>query len=394
MKVLYLDCFSGVSGDMFLSSLVSLGAPEMVVAQAIGRLLPDLRWEFLLREHQGVKARGFRVSSVQSLPRPLREIFLLIERADLSPWVKLKAREIFELLGQVEARVHGCSPEEVHLHELGAEDTIADVVGTLVALEALGRPEVISSPLPLARGFVSTAHGRLPLPAPATLEILKGVPTTGEEIPFEFVTPTGAALVKILARGFGPPPTGIPLAIGYGAGTKPLPDRPNILRTVLYQLTESEIPHQRVAVLETNIDDLNPQVYGFVAERLFAAGALDVVLIPLQMKKGRPGVLLKVIAPPDKLYPLTEIIFSETTTTGLRYYWTDRLTLPRKIIFLKTPWGKVRAKKILGPRETVRLIPEYEDCLKLAREKGVPLEEILSWARGRDPNEKTGIDEQ
>ncbi|WP_456431512.1 nickel pincer cofactor biosynthesis protein LarC [Thermosulfuriphilus sp.] len=380
---LYLDCFSGISGDMFVGALLDLGAPQDRIFGHLKAALPELGLSSPKIKKGAIIARGFEVSVKEtSSCRPLSKVLDLLEKIPLSSWVKDRAREIFKIIGQAEAKIHGCRLDEVCLHELGAEDSIADVLAVLLALESLGRPEIISSPLPLGRGFILTSHGRLPLPAPATLEILKGTPTLGEEVSFEFVTPTGAALVKALASDFGPPPTGIPLAVGYGAGNKELSDRPNILRAVLYRL-EAEASSQKVAVLEANIDDVSPQVYGFLMEKLFSLGALDVCLIPAQMKKNRPGLILKVIAPPGALYDLAQVILSETTTIGLRYSFLQRLTLPRRQLQIKTPWGIIRAKEILLPQGGRRLRPEYEDCRRIAEEQGVPLLEIISWVEGR-----------
>jgi uncharacterized protein (TIGR00299 family) protein len=308
--------------------------------------------------------------------RYLAEIEALVEKSDLPQGIIAQAKAIFRRLAEVEAAIHGTPVEQVHLHELGGIDTIVDVVGVLSALDALGITEIYSSPLPLGRGFVRSAHGQLPLPAPATVALLKGIPVVGSEIDRELVTPTGAALLSSLAKGFGPLPAMTLLGAGYGAGSHDLPI-PNVVRVMIGEKALPGHPEgDVVALLETNIDDLNPEIYDYVMSRLFAAGALDVFLTPIQMKKNRPATLLRVICRPQDSTRLTGILFAETSTLGVREQLVTRSCLPRSSQQVNTPYGPVRIKVAHLPTGETRAAPEYEDCRRLAEAHGVPLQEV------------------
>jgi uncharacterized protein (TIGR00299 family) protein len=383
MKTAYFDLISGASGDMILGALVDSGLP----IEKLKRGLEALKLDGFSLRAQAVNKNGFHATKVHvvvkdDVPhRHLPEINAIIHQSDLPSKIKEQAVTIFNRLGSVEAGIHGTSMTEVHLHELGGTDTIVDVVGTLLGLEEIGIQEVISSPVPLGRGFIQGAHGIIPLPAPATLELLKGIPILGVDLQVETVTPTGAVLLTTLAHKFGPIPRMHLESVGYGAGGRDLPI-PNIVRVLIGQdaVTNPESLDSLV-VLETNIDDLNPETYAYVMERLFLAGALDVYLTPIQMKKNRPATLLQALALPEDTDKLRRIIFEETSTLGIRQQRVERYALHRYIRRVETPFGLIRVKVAdLGPGKTKR-VPEFEDCRSAAQEYGVPLWEVYQAAQ-------------
>ena len=288
--------------------------------------------------------------------------------------------DIFKVIAEAEGKVHAVRPDSVHFHEVGAMDSIIDIVGAAVATDSLGVYRFISSPIPLGAGWTKTMHGTLPIPAPATLEILKGAPVAKSTVPFELTTPTGAAIVKTLAGEFGPIPDMTIGAVGYGAGKKDFKEAANILR-VIKGFTEDSVAARRVFVLETNLDDMNPQIAGFLMDRLFEAGALDTYFTPVQMKKSRPGVLLTVLAPEAKKDAILKIIFSESTAIGVRSRTAERYCLERKTSKVKTPYGVVRLKVSFHEGDVVNIQPEYEDCKRLAVKSGTPLKKIINAAR-------------
>ncbi|NTV14300.1 MAG: nickel pincer cofactor biosynthesis protein LarC [Desulfobulbaceae bacterium] len=379
-RTLYLDCFAGISGDMFLALLLDLGFPEAALRAGLAELGLS-GWELALSRGPAagiIAASGLTVTiSKPQPPRPWREIRQLLAHSALPATVRDRALAVFANLAAAEARVHGCPEEEVHFHELGAVDTLIDIVGATLGLEFLGIEHLHCSPLPLGRGMITCAHGQLPLPAPATCELLRDLPVYGVELAQELVTPTGAALVKTLAAGFGPFPAMTIARVGYGRGSQQLADgRPNLVRGVLGQLrVVSEA--QEVVVISCNLDDWSPEGYPWLCERLFAAGALDVLLLPAQMKKGRPGFLLQVLCPPGLEWPAQRLILSETSAIGLRRHREERWTLPRRLGTVATELGLVKVKRVEGP-SGVRLTPEYEDCRRLARASGRPLPEIYA----------------
>jgi hypothetical protein len=372
--------------------------------------------------------------------RHLADIEAIVMDSDIAPEIKERAVAIFRRMGEAEANIHGTTMEHVHLHELGGVDTIVDVVGVLVGLNELGVEHVVVSPIPLGRGFIRGAHGQIPLPAPATVALLKGAPVVGSPLEMETVTPTGAALLTSLASSFGPIPAMTLEALGYGAGSRDLPI-PNVIRLLIGETTpaqknkapqhhhphphdhghehshehshhhEHDQPHHHhehqhspdlpisnlqspipspscldtaaLSVLETNIDDLNPEIYEYVMGKLFEAGALDVYLAPIQMKKNRPATLLRVLCRPDDVQAMTVILFKETTTLGVREQSVARHTLPRVIEHVETPYGPVHVKVAELPDGTTKRAPEYEDCRRLAEEHGVPLREVYRAASGK-----------
>lgn len=380
MKVAYFDCFAGASGDMILGALIDAGLSPDDLRERLSALgLPG--WQLNVRRvvKGSVAATAVEIETeVEPMQRTLGDIEALIANSALPERDRTLALRIFRRLAEAEARVHGVSPEEVHFHEVGAVDAMVDVVGAVSGLSLLGVERVLASPLPLGRGFVHAAHGLLPLPGPAVMEILRGVPVVGRETEGETVTPTGAAILTTLAASYGALPPFTIRHIGYGAGQREA-DYPNVLRVLIGE-TEIEANVEWLVLLETNIDDLNPQVYDYVMNRLFGAGALDVWLTPVQMKKNRPGVLVSILCQPVDEAALVEILFRETTTLGLRRQMTERRRLPREIREVQTRFGPARVKVAFANGQVLRAVPEYEDCKRLADANGVPLREVLAEA--------------
>jgi uncharacterized protein (TIGR00299 family) protein len=443
MRILYLDCFAGISGDMMIGALLDLGLDLADLQIALGRLpLDGYRLEASKVSRGGIQATQFKVildgpageqladaefrevlpdqpeleehghhhhhhhhagesATSTSMHRSLREILALIGASDLSDQVKTRATRIFTRLGEAEAQVHGMPPEQVHFHEVGSTDAIIDIVGTAIGLELLGVERIYASALHVGSGFVRAAHGLLPVPAPATANLLTGVPVYTTSAKGELVTPTGAAIVTALANEFGPMPLMIPQAVGYGAGSR---ERafPNVLRAHLGEESmaadppagRTPFPEQHDApanpagyhdgpamIIEANIDDMNPQLYEHLMERLLEADALDVVLLPVQMKKNRPGTMVKVLAHPDSVDQLLAIIFTESTSIGVRTYEVTKHMLQRSVETVQTRFGPVRVKVARLKTRPANIAPEYEDCRRLARQHRVPLKEVCEAAR-------------
>jgi uncharacterized protein (TIGR00299 family) protein len=376
--IAYADCFSGISGDMFLGALLDCGLSEEVLTAELAQLaIHDYRLQIHREVVAGISATRFTVEVLgEQPPRSWREIRKLITQSGLNTAVRDKALTVFSLLAEAEARVHGCRPEEVHFHEVGAADSIIDIVGAAIGMTHLGIEYLVSSPLPMPRGWISCAHGNLPLPAPAVCEILQGFEVYGVDTDRELVTPTGAALMKGLSRSCGQFPTMVMDRTGYGSGGHQENDRPNLFRLVLGKTTTASEARE-VEVIETNLDDWSPEGFPYLLECLFKAGALDVNLVPMQMKKGRPGFLLRVITAPAHALRIKEVIFSETTTIGLRFRTEQRMTLPRKTGSVPTPWGPVAVKKVETPRGPV-LYPEYEACRQTAEKNRLPLQDVYA----------------
>uniref|UniRef100_UPI0040561C02 nickel pincer cofactor biosynthesis protein LarC n=1 Tax=Candidatus Electronema sp. TaxID=2698783 RepID=UPI0040561C02 len=386
MRTCYFDCFSGISGNMLLGALLAAGLSEAELRSELAKLrLPDWRLEVKSLIKNGLQAVMVRVrSGEEARPRHLADIAALLEQSALEEDVVRRALAVFRRLAEAEARVHGQMTDKVHFHEVGAVDALIDIVGAVIGLRSLGIDEAVCSPLPMPRGWVRCQHGELPLPAPAVCELLKDVPVHGENLAQELVTPTGAALAVELAGSFGPLP---PMRIertGYGAGTRERRDRrPNLLRLLIGQRQDAE-EAQLVEVIETQLDDWNPEFWPHVSARLLAAGALDIILSPVQMKKGRPGFLLRLIADPAHAARLKDILLTETSAIGLRFHSERRLTLPRTAVELATPWGAVRGKKVELPGGGCRIKPEYEDCARLARKHDVPVQQVHAAAEKKD----------
>jgi pyridinium-3,5-bisthiocarboxylic acid mononucleotide nickel chelatase len=376
-RILFLDCASGIAGDMTMAALLDLGLPETVVSEAL-RAIPGFSARVVARAGCVGAIGAFQVSveyeGGQS-HRPYGEIRELLRSSTLdAPTLELSQR-VFCTLAEAEAEVHRVAPEEVEFHEVGSADAIADVVGVAALVSYLGA-EVVSSPLPLGRGWVETAHGALPLPAPATLLCLSGVPTYPSGLDAELVTPTGAALVRNLAKTFCEWPLMAPLAVGIGAGHRILPDRPNVLRAVLGAPVGSRVGQTELCLLEANLDDMTAEVLAHVQARLLTAGALDVWVSPVVMKKSRSGVVLSALVQVSKISSATELILTETTTLGVRQSSVTRAELPRRIEELTTRFGVVRYK--VSGEPPLRVKPEIEDAIRIADREGLPLTKVLS----------------
>ena len=377
MKLAYLDCFSGISGDMALGALVDLGVPVDWLADQIRRIPLDgfsLRAERVFRQHIAATKVHVDVEGAGG-SRTWGDIRRLLEAADLSEAVRTRALAVFGRLAEVEARIHGEPVEAVHFHELGGTDAIVDIVGTAAGLERLAVDRVVCAPLPLGRGIVSCRHGRIPVPAPATVGLLEGVPVYGVGVDAETVTPTGAALAVVLADAFGPLPAMRISRTGCGAGSAEITDRPNLLRVLLGRadVDAGGADVDSVTVLEAAVDDMNPEMFGFLMDRLFDEGALDVCWMPAQMKKNRPGTRLEVICRPEAAESMLDVLLAESTSTGVRYQTLARRILPRSTVTVETEFGPVRAKQVRMADGTCRLAPEYEDCRAIAVSKGVPI---------------------
>lgn len=420
MRLLYFDCFSGAAGDMVLGALIDAGVPFEDVRRALGSLAVDPKAVSVERVLRcGVSATKFNVRgeahpddhdhahdhehghdhghhphapSHPRTPAPthhetvhhhahrsLKEIERLIDGSALSAAGKGRAKELFARLAEAEAAIHNMPVEQVHLHEVGALDSIVDIVGSVFALEALGVSRIVASPLNVGSGMIRSAHGRYPVPAPATARLLTGAPIYSGPQQAELVTPTGALLVTGYASTYGAVPAMRLETIGYGAGTRDFKDTPNVLRVLIGE-TASDAPSHAVVVMEAEIDDMNPQIFGLVMDRLLAAGALDVFYTPIQMKKNRPGTLLTVVAAPDARERLAAILFRETTTIGVRYREMVRECLDRETVTVRTPMGDVRIKVARRDGELFNASPEFDDLARLAAESGRPVKEVQAAA--------------
>jgi uncharacterized protein (TIGR00299 family) protein len=422
MRAVYFDCFAGVSGDMIIGAQLDLGVDLDLLKRQLSSL--DLGgYEIKSRRvvRNGIAATKFDVEVNENAQpaRTLSDIRSIIGLSSVSVDVKDQAIRIFERLAEAEALVHGSSPDKVHFHEVGAVDSIIDIVGALIGFELLGVKGFSSSQLRVGRGTVETAHGTLPIPAPATAELLRSVPVYSGELEGEFVTPTGAALVTTLCERFGPMPRITVGRVGYGAGSRDPKGFPNALRLMLGEIEEADqrsLPvdqatgsrqeadplntpesgtgaqtkvyatsvdatsDEKIVVIETNIDDMNPQVYGFVMDRAFALGAVDVFITPIQMKKNRPGVLLTVLCGQDRVESIIAMLLVESTTLGIRYYHAKRRVLGRAVETVETEYGPVRVKVARDGGRTLHFQPEYEDCARAAIESNAPLLEVQAAA--------------
>ena len=405
MRILHFDCFSGAAGDMILGALIDAGLPLDELRAALGSLTIDREAVWTERVNRaGIAATKFHVRGEQPpiahahdqehpharsdrrsvhahgdaehhAHRTLEEIQRVIDRSQLSPEAKERARDLFRRLASVEADIHGTTVDKVHLHEVGALDSIIDIVGTVYALEFLGVRRVTASPLNLGSGSIRSAHGKYPVPAPATAQLLRGLPVYSGAQTAELVTPTGALLVSGYAEDFGGIPPMRLQRVGYGAGSRDFPDSPNVLRVFIGEQDDSG-PARSVVVVETEIDDMNPQIFGPLIDQLMAAGALDVFYTPIQMKKNRPGTLLSIVACPEHRVQLTSIVFRETTSIGVRYTEMQRECLDRETVEVVTPLGRVKIKVALRDGEILNASPEFEDCARLAAQSGRPVKDV------------------
>ncbi len=441
MRIAYLDCFSGISGDMFLGALLDAALPASVLEETVAALNVGARLEISRVTRSGISATKVDVwigdekdlpreqvshahqhehshssagvspprtpkSGVLGTPvspavvrasrphhhephRGLKEIRTIIRGAKLAPPAQERALAIFQALGEAEAKIHNTDVEKIHFHEVGAVDAIVDIVCAAVGSLALGVGEWVCSPLNVGGGSVECAHGRFPIPSPATVELLRGAPVYSSGVDAELVTPTGAAIVKTLCQRFVPFPAMKIAATGYGAGSRDFAGQPNVVRLTIGEAVEMQlaaspdIPEDTIAVVEANLDDLNPQVFGYVMERLLTEGALDAFGTPVQMKKGRPGMLLTVLARPEDASRLTKLLFGETTTLGIRMRQERRQTLARRTVAVQTPWGEVRMKVANLNGSIANYAPEYEDCRRIADQHKVPLKQVMQEATRR-----------
>ncbi len=383
LRIAYLDCSSGISGDMCLGALVDAGVQIEMIEKGLKRLaVKGYRLEARRVKRAGIAATKVDVIIEKSGARTWKDISGIINGSSLPAHIRQKGLTIFKRLFEAEGKVHGTAAGRTHLHELGAMDCIVDVFGTLIGLDILGVARVYSSAINLGSGFVQTKHGRLRVPAPATSEILRGVPVYSSDVPFELTTPTGAVLVREAAVSQITLPLMRIERIGYGAGQKDITGSPNTLRIFVGEDIHFAGPEglPKVTIIETNIDDMNPQAYEYVMELLFKAGALDVYLAPVIMKKGRPGIVLTILCEEDKRARITDIVFRETTTIGLRFYEASRAVLDREIIEAETEFGRLKIKVSGKSGSTVKFQPEYEDCKRVARKYGIPLAEVMRLA--------------
>ena len=420
MKIAYFDCFSGISGDMTLGALVDAGVPPEILTDGLATLKLDA--EFSLRFEKAVKhtITGTRavvdVHPAHTDPhqekahshehthththdhshhhhehgpsRHLSDIFRLLDDSDLDAAVRDTAKHVFDRLAEAEAKVHNTSKDNVHLHEVSGIDSIVDIVGSVIGITYLEVDAVYASALSLGRGFVRCAHGVMPVPVPGTMELLQGVPIHQTDIPKELVTPTGAALITTLSQGFGVMPQMRLDRIGYGAGTRDLEQRPNLLRLCLGESTSDtnlKTTHHHtetdsVDLIETNVDDMSPEITGYVTTQLFEHGALDVFLAPVYMKKGRPATQITVLCPKIHRDRLIELLLTETTTFGVRLSSADRIKLRRDFVEVETQWGTIQAKRGYLNGTLIKTVPEYEDCKRLAEQNKVPLRQVYAEA--------------
>ena len=385
MRIAYFDCFSGISGDMTLGALVDCGVDLLALETELRRLnLPNWKISAERVKRGAIFATQVKVEAAETHHhRGLTEILRLIAQANLAPRVADRATRIFRRLGEAEAKVHQIDVEKVHFHEVGAVDAIIDIVGAAIGFELLGIDEFACSSLDVGAGNVKTAHGILPVPAPATAELLRGLPTYSSGIAKELITPTGAAIATTLATKFGEMPPINLKSIGYGAGSADLAERPNVLRLLVGDavgMEKGERWDAPITVIEANLDDMNPQIYGYFVEQALAAGALDVFSTPVQMKKNRPGILVTLMCESASVNKLIDLIFRETTTIGVRTHEVRRRTLEREIVPVETPLGEVRMKVSRMNDTMLNATPEYEDCRQIAAQKGVPLKQVIALA--------------
>jgi len=396
IKILYLDCPTGISGDMCMASLIDLGADLVAIKKELKKLpVKGYTIKTTREKRHAISGTRFKVvTKREKHHRTFKDIKELIEASLLSAEVKKLSVKIFKNLAVAEGKVHGVPHTKVHFHEVGAVDSIVDIVGVAVAVTGLGIEKVYTSPIPLGSGWVDTDHGRLPIPAPATLEVIRGVPTVPSPITMELTTPTGAVIVKTLASGHGVAPAMTVDAIGYGLGGKDFRELPNAMRAIIGTAPapapkkktvkgKTSCAEQGPALeIKTNIDDMNPQVAAYLIDRLIKKGALDAYLTPVIMKKGRPGLLLTVLTDEKKKDSLSRIILTESTSIGLRYSPAKRQCLERRIIKVNTPYGTIRVKESLLDGVVVNRHPEFEDCRRAAEKHKVPLKEVMENARG------------
>jgi pyridinium-3,5-bisthiocarboxylic acid mononucleotide nickel chelatase len=383
MKTLYFDCFAGASGDMILGAMVGAGVDPQQLRDQIALLgVQGYEIDFETVDRSGIRATYARVKTEhEHAHRHLSDILKIIYDSRLSESIKHRASEIFSRLGEAEAKVHNAPIEKIHFHEVGALDSIIDVVGAAICFELMGIERFVSSALHVGSGTVEMDHGRFPVPPPAVAELLKGVPFYSTDVIGELLTPTGAAIIKTVCEAYGQLPMMKLTSTGYGAGTRDYEKFPNVLRVMIGETDSYAGTEQPLLVLETNIDDMSPQLFGHVMERAFELGALDCYVTPVQMKKSRPGLLLTLLCRPNEREKFMRLLFTETTTLGIRSYEVDRHALERETVSVETQYGPVNVKVARLGDSVVNVMPEYEDCRRAALEGNVPLRAVQEAAR-------------
>jgi len=381
MKIAYLDCFSGVSGDMLIGSLLDAGLPFEELKRIIYGLNLDGYTISAKKEgRNNIFGTKFYVSLKEKhqKARYLKDIKEIITNSDIPLTVVEKCVSIFEKLAITEGEIHHISPDEIHFHEVGAVDSIIDIVASVAGIYLLGIEKLFVSRMPVGKGIITSAHGKIPLPSPATIALLEGVPIydSGQEV--EMITPTGAALITSLCSSFGPMPSMIVERVGYGVGSRTLADRPNLLRILIGNDIDKR-ESETVVVLESNLDDMSPELLGYLMDRLFDAGAKDVSFSHIQMKKNRPGIQLQVVGQPEDKDKLSNIIFKESTTLGIRFNYSQRSILTRGELMVESPWGKMRVKKVINQGGKTAILPEYEECRRVAKANNLALRDIYAW---------------
>jgi uncharacterized protein (TIGR00299 family) protein len=382
MNIAYLDCFSGVSGDMFVGSLLDAGlAAERIEEIIAGLRLDGFTISSAKEERNHIFGTRFSVTldHKRQPARHLKDIKGILRGSDLPQQIIEKCISIFERLAAVEGGIHQMDPEEVHFHEVGAVDSIIDVVASVSGIHLLGIEKLFVSRIPVGSGMIASAHGTIPVPAPATIALLKGLPVYDSGQNVEMVTPTGAALLASLGTSFGPMPPMSIERVGYGVGTRTLSDRPNLVRILIGSSAE-RAKMDTVVVLESNLDDMNPELLGYLMDLLFEAGALDVSFSPIHMKKNRPGIRVQVIGRPEDKDKLTGIVFRESTSLGIRVSYSQREVVERNEVTVNSPWGKMKLTQVTDHDHGTVLLPEYEECRRIAREHNLPLRDVYSWA--------------
>jgi uncharacterized protein (TIGR00299 family) protein len=378
MKIAYFDAFSGISGDMTIAAFLNAGLDENEFLTELSKLkLSGFEIEIKKVIRNGITATKFDVivKEKQKEHRHLSDIVEIIDASDLSEFVKQTSKKIFTNIAQAEAKIHNTTVEEVHFHEVGAIDSIIDIVGTAICIEKFKIEKIFASKIPLGSGsFTQTQHGKMPIPSPATLELLKNFPVTLTDIPFELTTPTGASIIATLAE-YGLEKETIKInSVGYGAGNFDIPNQPDLLRIIIGEIPQ-KFNEEKLLLVETNIDDMNPEIYPYVIEKLLHSGANDAYLVPVIMKKGRPGILLSTLVNETKLDDILKVIFTQTTTLGVRIFEIRRKKLKREQKEIDTPFGKVKFK-IAIIENSERLVPEFEECKRIAEEKNIPLIQV------------------
>lgn len=382
MKIAYFDCFSGVSGDMILGALIDAGLDIRELESELGKLQISgykIKAEKTIRK--GISGTKFSIDIIeQNARRKLRDIVEIVDQSELSDDIKDVSKKTFKELAMVEAKIHGKGIEEIHFHEIGGLDSIIDVIGSLIGIKKLGIEVAYSSRVHVGMGFIECQHGVLPVPAPATLAMLKGIPIYSQGIEAELVTPTGICVLKTLSKSFGIMPEMQVDKVGYGAGSREL-EIPNLLRLYVGETSERGYEKDEVILIETNIDDINPQLLAYASETLLKQGVLDVFMTPIFMKKNRPGTLLSVLTTQDKLDKILTTIFAETTTLGVRIHHLERKKLSRQIVPIKTKFGEIIVKTGKIGNQIINIAPEYENCKEIAVKQGIPLIDVYDEAK-------------